>query len=386
MKAFMDNDFLLQTETARDLYHNHAAQQPIIDYHCHLDPKMVAENHRFRSITELWLGGDHYKWRAMRTNGVPESLITGAESSDWEKFQAWDSDLIKGSLTGRYDADSAATRLISIILPSKDNPEVLRRCVKSVEKHTRIPFELIIVDNGSNHANRQKVQELVDEINENNSAIYVYREMEFNMSAFYNLGASYANGGLLLFLHDDVVVQRHEWLSHLSEKAKLPYVGAVGMKLLYPSSNIIQHAGIMSVQGTPVYKLQYRRNAETQYFGFNKGIRNVLAVTGACMMVRKELFDKVGGFDEERYPHCYSDIDFCYRIHEQGFYNVVRNNMYLFYHEASAPVEEVRRQRELQRDSELEILRAAHHPFYHKYLTQNIKEARFILDAGSLTI
>ena len=85
----MDNDFLLQTETARDLYHNHAAQQPIIDYHCHLDPKMVAENHRFRSITELWLGGDHYKWRAMRTNGVPESLITGAESSDWEKFQAW---------------------------------------------------------------------------------------------------------------------------------------------------------------------------------------------------------------------------------------------------------------------------------------------------------
>jgi GT2 family glycosyltransferase len=164
------------------------------------------------------------------------------------------------------------------------------------------------------------------------------------------------------------------------------------MKLLYPSSNIIQHAGIMSVQGTPVYKLQYRRNAETQYFGFNKGIRNVLAVTGACMMVRKELFDKVGGFDEERYPHCYSDIDFCYRIHEQGFYNVVRNNMYLFYHEASAPVEEVRRQRELQRDSELEILRAAHpelsarDPFYHKYLTQNIKEARFILDAGSLTI
>ena len=85
----MDKDFLLQTETAQELYHRHAAQQPIIDYHCHLDPAMVAEDHRFRSITELWLGGDHYKWRAMRTNGVPENLITGSDTSDWEKFEAW---------------------------------------------------------------------------------------------------------------------------------------------------------------------------------------------------------------------------------------------------------------------------------------------------------
>lgn len=85
----MDKNFLLQTETAQELYHRHAASQPIIDYHCHLDPAMVAEDHRFRSITELWLGGDHYKWRAMRTNGVPERLITGSDTSDWEKFEAW---------------------------------------------------------------------------------------------------------------------------------------------------------------------------------------------------------------------------------------------------------------------------------------------------------
>ncbi len=85
----MNEDFLLETATAQELYHRHAAPQPIIDYHCHLDPKMVAEDHRFRSITELWLGGDHYKWRAMRTNGIPERLITGSETSDWEKFEAW---------------------------------------------------------------------------------------------------------------------------------------------------------------------------------------------------------------------------------------------------------------------------------------------------------
>ena len=89
MKPFMDENFLLQTETAQQLYHQHAKGLPIIDYHCHLSPQMVAEDHRFRSITELWLGGDHYKWRAMRSNGVDERLCTGTDTSDWEKFDAW---------------------------------------------------------------------------------------------------------------------------------------------------------------------------------------------------------------------------------------------------------------------------------------------------------
>lgn len=89
MKQFMDKDFLLETETAKELYHGHAAKLPIIDYHCHLDPKMIADDHRFESITELWLGGDHYKWRALRSNGVDERYITGKETSDWEKFEKW---------------------------------------------------------------------------------------------------------------------------------------------------------------------------------------------------------------------------------------------------------------------------------------------------------
>lgn len=88
MKKFMDKDFMLESKTAQDLYHNHAAGLPIIDYHCHLNPKEVAEDHKFSSITELWLGGDHYKWRALRANGIPEEYITG-NASDWDKFQKW---------------------------------------------------------------------------------------------------------------------------------------------------------------------------------------------------------------------------------------------------------------------------------------------------------
>jgi len=88
MKSFMDKNFLLQTKTAQDLYHNHAAKMPIFDYHCHINPKQIAEDVRFENITQIWLYGDHYKWRGMRTNGIDEKYCTG-NASDWEKFEKW---------------------------------------------------------------------------------------------------------------------------------------------------------------------------------------------------------------------------------------------------------------------------------------------------------
>jgi glucuronate isomerase len=88
MKKFIGDDFLLETATARRLYERHAALQPIFDYHCHLPPQELADNRRFRNLTEIWLEGDHYKWRAMRANGVPERLCTG-DADPYEKFLAW---------------------------------------------------------------------------------------------------------------------------------------------------------------------------------------------------------------------------------------------------------------------------------------------------------
>ncbi|EGJ99879.1 glucuronate isomerase [Dysgonomonas gadei] len=89
MKQFLDDNFVLQNETAEYLYHQHAKHLPIIDYHCHLDPKLVAEDYQFDNLGEIWLGGDHYKWRAMRTNGVDERYCTGKDTTDWEKFEKW---------------------------------------------------------------------------------------------------------------------------------------------------------------------------------------------------------------------------------------------------------------------------------------------------------
>lgn len=89
MKEFINEDFLLQTETAKKLYHEHAKKQPIIDYHCHLIPEYIANDRKFDNLGQIWLEGDHYKWRAMRTNGVDERFCTGKDTSDWEKFEKW---------------------------------------------------------------------------------------------------------------------------------------------------------------------------------------------------------------------------------------------------------------------------------------------------------
>ena len=296
-----------------------------------------------------------------------------------EAPEPWDSRLIRDSLTGRYSSQSAAGRLVSIIIPSKDHPEILKRCIETIEQYTETsPYELIIVDNGSSPENRRQIEQLLLKHEENGSVQYIYEPMEFNFSRMCNLGASRAAGELLLFLNDDIEIRRPGWLSYLSEKAKLPYVGAVGMKLLYPDTDIIQHAGVVNVRLGPIHKLQFCDNSKNLYFGYNKGVRNVIAVTGACLMVRAELFGKIGGFDEEKFAVAFNDIDLCYRIYEKGYYNVVRNNMYLYHHESLSRGDDRKDTvKSLRLSAEQERLLLSHpdlfgqDPFYHPYMTQN---------------
>jgi glucuronate isomerase len=89
MQSFINDDFLLQSDAAKELYHQHAEHQPIIDYHCHLNPEYIANDHQFDNLGQIWLEGDHYKWRAMRSNGIDEKYCTGKDTSDWEKFEKW---------------------------------------------------------------------------------------------------------------------------------------------------------------------------------------------------------------------------------------------------------------------------------------------------------
>ncbi|MBR4103243.1 MAG: glucuronate isomerase, partial [Thermoguttaceae bacterium] len=88
MPRFITENFLLQTKSAERLYREYAADMPIVDYHCHLSPREIADDRRFENMTQIWLGGDHYKWRALRAAGVDERFVTG-DASDWEKFARW---------------------------------------------------------------------------------------------------------------------------------------------------------------------------------------------------------------------------------------------------------------------------------------------------------
>ena len=274
---------------------------------------------------------------------------------------------------------------VSVIIPSKDHPDILFRCLDSfVDKTsglgTKVKTEFIIVDNGSSEENKNRIEQKLQKIN---NTRYIYKELPFNFSYMCNWGAKEAQGDYLLFLNDDMEIVDADWLILLMEKAVLPYVGAVGAKLLYPDTDIIQHAGITNLRVGPAHKLQFAHDKEDHYFGQNRGVHDMLGVTGACLLVRKTLFEKVGGFDETL-AVAFNDVDLCYKIYEEGYYNVVRNDLFLFHHESlSRGKDGESEEKQLRLLREKDYLYEKHQdlygkdPFYHPYLTTDMLETEY---------
>ncbi len=277
--------------------------------------------------------------------------------------------------------------LVSVIIPSKDNPKVLFHCINSLVERTKTDcsYEIILVDNGSNAENKQIIEENIRLLEEDKAVKfrYHYEPMVFNFSAMCNIGARLSEGKYLLFLNDDMEIVQENWLSLLLEKAALPYAGSVGAKLLYPDSDIIQHAGITNLRVGPAHKLQFLSDAENHYYGKNIGVHNMLGATGACLLIKKDVFEQVCGFSEEL-AVAFNDVDLCYKIYEAGYYNVVRNDVKLYHHESLSrgkDGESPEKQKRLLREKD--VLYAAHRelygkdPFYHKYLTNDMLESEY---------
>ncbi len=225
---------------------------------------------------------------------------------------------------------------VSIIIPSKDNVEVLSKCIDGIRGSIIRPvqFEIIIVDNGSAEENKRRLESMSEQLRrEKISVRYIYERAEFNFSHMCNLGASEAYGDYLLFLNDDVELCAEDCICRMAEMADRNYTGAVGIKLYYPDSDIIQHAGITNLPMGPVHKLQFLKDNTCYYYGSNRGKRNVIAVTAACLMVEKKKFNLVGGFSEELRV-AFNDVDLCLSLFEKGYYNVCLNDCHAYHHES----------------------------------------------------
>lgn len=237
----------------------------------------------------------------------------------------------------RETADATAASLqdngevdVSVVIPSKDHPELVETCIRSLKRTVeRLNLEILVVDNGSGDENRQKLQMLSEEL----GFCYLYEPMPFHFARMCNLGAAHAKGKQLLFLNDDIECIHKGWLEAMQEVAARPHVGAVGSKLLYPDGRRIQHAGVVNLPVGPVHKLQFLEDAQTYYDGYNRGIRNVLAVTGACLLLRRELYEACGGMSEEL-AVAFNDVELCFKLYEQGYYQAVLQDKPLYHHES----------------------------------------------------
>ena len=255
------------------------------------------------------------------------------------------------------------TPLVSIVIPSKDNPEVLMQCIRSIQRHTAYPnYEIIVVDNGS----AETVRSTLEAFRQECMFDYLYQPMDFNFSRMCNLGAQRAKGTYLLLLNDDMEVFESSWLTRMVGQASLTHVGAVGAKLLYPGTTLIQHVGITNTISGPGHKLKLLNDNVSYYYGRNRFVYDLVGVTAACLLMRRACFLEMGGL-YEGLAVAYNDVDLCFRLHSRGLYNVQRNDVALYHHESLSRGDDLKDERKLKRlTAEKDTLYSRHSALYRQ--------------------
>lgn len=235
---------------------------------------------------------------------------------------------------------------VSVIIPTKQRTDLLAKCLESLRKRTDYPdLEIVVVDNGAPGAT---LGALLKKERAFHRIVCVYDGGDFNFSRLINGGVRASQGEVLLLLNDDVMAQEPGWLHRMVDSVLDPATGAVGARLVY-SSGDIQHAGVMLGLGGICGHLWRNQSAEDAACNPHivyPGRR--MAVTGACLAVRRDAFDKVGGLDEVNYPVTLNDIDFCLRLDRAGFQTIYRGDALLLHDESQSrgSDDEERRKRE----------------------------------------
>ncbi|MBV9010105.1 MAG: glycosyltransferase [Verrucomicrobia bacterium] len=262
--------------------------------------------------------------------------------------------------------------LVSIIIPTRDRGELLERCLKSVlEKTTYRNYEIILLDNGSTEPRARAV---LEDAARDNKVRVIPADGPFNYSGLCNYGASLARGKVLLFLNNDVEVVAAEWLSELTALAMRGDAGAAGARLLFDDLRV-QHAGVvLNPQRIGSYAGFKRQRSDPGYFSQLQLVREMSAVTAACMAVRAEVFKETGGFNEQDLGIAFNDVDFCLRLRERKLRVVWTPHAELIHHESSSRGLEDTAEKQARFGRELSYMRGrwgdvlANDPFYNPNL------------------
>jgi len=276
-----------------------------------------------------------------------------------------------GSYRVTYRIDGSP--LVSIIIPTRDRVDLLRTCLESIAQLTSYPaYEIVLIDNGSVNPETFRYYDTL--MDAGRVRLLKYDE-PFNYAAINNYAAKEAKGDHLLFLNNDTEVISPDWIEQMLMHSCRKDIGAVGAKLYYPDGSI-QHAGvILGIGGTAGHSHKFISRSSRGYFNRLMIVQNLSAVTGACMMVRRDVFDKVSGFDEN-FTHAFNDVDLCLKIRQNGYLIVFTPFAELYHYESKTrgyedtpeKQERFRRESELLRQKWWEIFKKGD-PYYNPNLT-----------------
>jgi len=307
------------------------------DYDLFLRCLQQSDSSRIRHIPRIL-----YHWRA-GAGSTSRSLAEKNYAADAglkalrDYFATVDPDIVvqsgKGATTYRvvYPLPEVAPK-VSLLIPTRDGAEMLKHCIDSIRATTEYPdYEIVIVNNGSIEP---ATIALFAALRADARIRIIDYPGEFNYAAINNLAADLATGAVLGLLNNDIEVISPDWLTEMVCHALRPDVGAVGAKLYYPNGRI-QHAGVvLGLLGVANHAHQFLPRSHGGYFGRLQVVQNVTAVTGACLVVRRELYCLVGGLDAVNLPVAYNDVDFCLRLREQGYRTVWTPYAELIHHES----------------------------------------------------
>ncbi len=268
------------------------------------------------------LEGSEVNWSRQRSEVLKSKLPDGVEL---------ESGLIAGSLRVRYPLPEPVP-LVSLLIPTRDALDVLQPCVDSILTKTVYPnYEILILDNQSK---QEETLLWLEKIARHERVSVLPYNQPFNYSAINNFGVRHAHGSVIGLINNDVEVISPDWLMEMVSQVMRPEIGCVGAKLYY-SNDQIQHGGVILGLGDVAghaHRLA-ERNGDG-YHGRLKLVQNYSAVTAACLLVRRDIYEAVGGLEEEHLTVAYNDVDFCIRVREAGYRNLWTPYAELYHHES----------------------------------------------------